>query len=106
MMPHAILLCRVDGVHYTRVSEPSRWRFCPSCILEQAKGRIPLMSILQHLAGFGLQQLVDGACKVLGVAAGVQAGEAVAGFLGRRFRDHSQRLAEALVRSADQAWRA
>jgi hypothetical protein len=64
------------------------------------------MSILQHLAGFGLQQLVDGACKVLGVAVGVQAGEVVAGFLGRRFHDHSQRLADALTRSADQAWRA
>ena len=64
------------------------------------------MAILQHLAGFGLQQLVNGACHVLGVAAGVQAGEVVAGFLGRRFSDHSQSLSEALVRSADQAWRA
>ncbi len=64
------------------------------------------MAILQHLAGFGLQHLIDGACKALGVAAGIQAGEAVAGFLGRRFRDHSQRLTKALVRSAGQAWRA
>src|SRR5437764_7288366 len=64
------------------------------------------MPILQNLSGLALQQVVNGACKALGVVAGSNAGQAVADFLGRRFGDHSQRLSDALVRAADSAWRA
>jgi hypothetical protein len=64
------------------------------------------MAIFQHISGLALQQIVDGACKALGVVAGASAGQAVAGFLEKRFSDHSRRLGEALTRAADRAWRA
>src|SRR5262245_58027305 len=64
------------------------------------------MAILQHLSGFALQQLVEGACRAVGVVVGINAGQAVAGFLGQRFSDHSRRLGDALTRAPDQAWHA
>src|SRR5688572_13873046 len=64
------------------------------------------MSILGNLSGFALRQLVGGACRAAGVVAGANAGEAVADFLGRQFADRSKRLADALLRAADQAWKA
>jgi hypothetical protein len=64
------------------------------------------MAILQRLSTLALRQVVDGACKVFGFAAGASVGDAVAGFLGQRFTDHGQRLAKALDRANEHAWKA
>src|SRR2546423_14891456 len=64
------------------------------------------MAVLQQLSTLALKHVVDGACKAFGFVAGASLGEAVAGFLGQRFADHSQRLTDALNRANDNAWKA
>ncbi len=64
------------------------------------------MAALPHLSALALKHVVDGACKAFGFVAGASLGEAVVGFLGQRFGDHSQRLADALGRANDHAWKA
>ena len=64
------------------------------------------MAILQRLSTLALRQVVDGACKVFGFAAGASVGDAVAGFLGQRFVDHGQNLTKALDRANERAWKA
>src|SRR5437773_8280834 len=64
------------------------------------------MAVLQQLSTLALKHVVDGACKAFGFVAGASLGEAVTGFLGQRFADHSQRLTDALTRANDNAWKA
>src|SRR5438045_6750510 len=64
------------------------------------------MAILLQLSTLALKHGVDGACKAFGFIAGASLGDAVAGFLGQRFTDHSQRLSDALTRANDNAWKA
>src|ERR1700676_5577666 len=56
------------------------------------------MSLVNNLIGFGFRQ-------VIGESAGATA-EFVAGFVEKRFTDHSQTLPKALARANDRAWQA
>src|SRR5262249_61615556 len=64
------------------------------------------MAVLQQLSTLALKHVVDGACKAFGFVAGASLGEAVTGFFGQRFADHSQRLTDALTKANDNAWKA
>ena len=60
------------------------------------------MSIILGLSTLALRQVVDGACKAVGIT---KQGEAVANFLTERFTDHSQRLTKALQNANEKAWK-
>jgi tRNA A-37 threonylcarbamoyl transferase component Bud32 len=64
------------------------------------------MGILQKLSSLALKQVLDGATHILGIRAGEQAIESVAGFLMSRFVDQSARLPAALTKASDRAWKA
>jgi serine/threonine protein kinase len=59
------------------------------------------MRIVSHLSTLALRQVIDGAFE----AVGFKGGEALVGFLTRRFSDHSKRLSEALLQSNERAWK-
>jgi len=56
------------------------------------------MSLLTHLVGFGLRQVIGDA--------GGDAGACIVGVVEQRFRDHSQSLPKALDRAHHRAWQA
>lgn len=60
------------------------------------------MSLAHALSSFALDQLLDGACK----AVGVPGTEALAGFLKRHFSDHSAKFDKALQTANERAWKA
>src|SRR5438309_763414 len=63
------------------------------------------MPILHKFAALVAHPLVRATCQVLNLETAHFAVEAVSGYLRERFTDHSQRLAEALQRATDRAWR-
>jgi hypothetical protein len=64
------------------------------------------MSISSSLSALALRQVLGGICRAAGLEAGAAAVEAVTETIVRRFTDHSQRLAVALQKASDSAWRA
>ncbi len=64
------------------------------------------MRIATNLCALALRQLVDGACKAVGVSPGAPAVEGVVSFLSRHFLDHSRRLTVALEVTNERAWKA
>jgi hypothetical protein len=61
------------------------------------------MGVFLNLSVLALRQVVQGAANAVGLGA---AGDAVIGFLGDHFTDHSRRLTNALQSANDRAWRA
>ncbi len=61
------------------------------------------MGLLQSLSVLALRQVVEGAANAVGLDA---TGEAITGFLGAHFTDHSQRLTNALQNANERAWKA
>ena len=61
------------------------------------------MATVPGLMVFVARQLLDGACKAVGVT---ESGKTVVGFLSRHLTDHSQRLTRALQEATDRAWKA
>src|SRR5207253_364406 len=89
-----------------RGNEPLATILCPSARTLHQSQEVAPMAVLQQLSTLALKHVVDGACKAFGFVAGASLGEAVAGFLGQRFADHSQRLTDALSKANDNAWKA
>src|SRR5262245_39941427 len=64
------------------------------------------MSITQNLCALTLKGVVVGACKLVGIEAGINTVDGVAGLLTQRFVDHSQVLTRALQKASAHAWKA
>lgn len=64
------------------------------------------MNIIHHLSTLALKQVLDGACKALGLVAGEKIVDQVIGFLTSRFSDQSLKLTRALQQANTNAWRA
>jgi serine/threonine protein kinase len=64
------------------------------------------MGTLQTLSVLALRNVVEGACKAIGMEAVAQGGGALIGFLEQHFVDQSQHLTEALHKANEQAWKA
>src|SRR4051794_155730 len=63
------------------------------------------MSLVQGLAVLALEQIIDGACRAVGVVAPAGTVQAVTRFLDRHFSDSAQQLDKALRVANDRAWR-
>jgi serine/threonine protein kinase len=64
------------------------------------------MPILLNLSTLAVRQVLEGACRAVGLAVGEHACDGVVKFLAERFTDQSQRLPRALHKANDSAWKA
>lgn len=64
------------------------------------------MAIVQHLSALALGPLLRGLCEAAGIKLVGELTESAVSFLYERFSDHSQKLAKALDRANQRAWRA
>jgi tRNA A-37 threonylcarbamoyl transferase component Bud32 len=64
------------------------------------------MPIFLSLSGLAVRQVLEGACKAVGLSAGEHAFDGVVRFLADRFTDQSQRLPQALHQANDSGWKA
>jgi WD40 repeat protein/tRNA A-37 threonylcarbamoyl transferase component Bud32 len=64
------------------------------------------MPILLNLSGLAVRQVLEGACRAVGMAVGETAFDGVVKFLSERFTDQSHRLPQALHKANESAWKA